>query len=217
MESKTTVFIVDDHPIFRRGLRDVIEADCNYRVVGEAEDGATALAQIKVTKPRLALLDIDIPKMNGLQVARELRSIRPPVAVIMLTLHAEENMFNAAMDAGAHGYILKENAVQDVILALKAVSSGGLYLSHSISGYLIRRNHKISALQEKKTGLQQLTATERRVLRLVAENMTNKQIGQELFISHRTVEAHRAHILAKLELQGNRALFQFALEHRGEL
>jgi DNA-binding NarL/FixJ family response regulator len=135
----------------------------------------------------------------------------------MLTMHAEESTFNAAMDAGAHGYLLKDDAMDMVLLGLKTVAAGGVYLSLSISNWLVRRQQCASALKEEKTGLAALTATERRVLQLVAENKTNKQIGEELFISHRTVETHRSSICQKLQLQGAHKLLQFAIEHRSEI
>jgi DNA-binding NarL/FixJ family response regulator len=135
----------------------------------------------------------------------------------MLTMHAEESTFNAAMDAGAQGYLLKDDAMEMVLAALKAVASGGVYLSPAISTWLLRRQRRASALKEEKTGLAALTATERRVLLLVAENKTNKEIGEELFISHRTVETHRSNICRKLDLQGAHKLLQFAIEHRSDI
>ena len=135
----------------------------------------------------------------------------------MLTMQAEETTFNAAMDAGAHGYMLKDDALELVLLGIKAVTAGTLYLSPTVSGWLMRRQHRASVLKEMQTGLSSLTATERRVLQLVAENKTNKEIGGELFISHRTVETHRSNICQKLALQGAHKLLQFAIEHRSEL
>ncbi len=214
---KIKVFIVDDHPIFRSGVREVIERDARFHVVGEAGDGETALAEIRRLKPAVALVDLHIPKLDGLHLLSALRGCKPAVAVIVLTMHGDESTFNAAMDAGAQGYLLKENAAEDVVLGLKTVAGGGIYLSPSISGYLLKRTRRASALREQKTGLKSLTPTERQVLQFVAENKTNREIGGELCMSHRTVETHRANICQKLELHGTRALFQFALEHRSEL
>jgi DNA-binding NarL/FixJ family response regulator len=211
------VFIVDDHPITSEGLKEVINRHPSFKVIGSASDGVTALAEIKRLKPDIAILDIHLPKMGGMEIARALRALKPPIPVIFLTMQDDEGTFNAAMDLGAQGYILKENAVQDVMLGLNAVSSGGIYLSPSISAHLLKRNQRASALREKKSGLKSLTQTERCILRLVADNKTNKDIGAELFISHRTVEAHRTHICEKLELHGNRALFLFAVQHKSEL
>ena len=217
MTGKIKVFLVDDHPVFRRGLREIIHADPRFEVVGECGDGDTALAEIPQAKPQVVILDVNLPRRSGLDVLRALRAAKPRVACLMLTMQAEESAFNAAMDAGAQGYLLKEDAMELVLLGLKTVAAGGVYLSPAISAWLVRRQQRASALKEEKTGLTALTATERRVLQLVAENKTNKEIGEELFISHRTVETHRSNICQKLELQGAHKLLQFAIVHRSEI
>ncbi|HLH52197.1 MAG TPA: response regulator transcription factor [Verrucomicrobiae bacterium] len=217
MTAKTKVLIVDDHPVFRHGLKEIIDADQRFEVVAECSDGAAALAIITKVRPQVAILDINLPKGNGLLVARALRAVKPPVACLMLTMNAEESTFNAAMDAGAQGYLLKEDAMDLVLLGLKTVAAGGVYLSPSISSWFVRRQHRASAFKAEKKGLLALTATERHVLSLVAENKTNKEIASEMFISHRTVETHRSSICQKLELSGAHKLLQFAMEHRSEL
>jgi DNA-binding NarL/FixJ family response regulator len=217
MTAKIKVFLVDDHPIFRHGLKEIIQADSRFEIVGECGNGEDALAQIPRVRPQVVILDIVLPGRSGLDVVRALRVVQPPVTCLMLTMHAEESTFNAALDAGAQGYLLKDDAMEMVLLGLQAVATGGVYLSPAISAWLMRRHQRVSALKEQKTGLTALTATERRVLRLVAENRTNREIAAELFISHRTVETHRANICQKLELQGLHKLLQFAIEHRSEL
>ncbi len=217
MSAKIQVYIVDDHPVFRHGLKQIIEADPAFDIAGEAGDDATALAAIQKLKPALAVVDVRLPKRGGLELVKTLRALRPPPACIILTMHGEESTFNAAMDAGARGYILKDDALELVVLGLKAVAAGSVYLSPAISAWLIRRQERVSALKQEKTGLASLTATERRILQLVAENKTNKEIASDLFISHRTVETHRSNICQKLELQGVHKLLQFAIEHRSEL
>ena len=217
MKDKTRIVIVDDHPIFRRGLKEIIESDRQFQVAGEAGDGETALQHIKALRPDVAIVDLHLPKMGGLQLVRATRSLAHPPAVIVLTMHGEEGTFNEAMDSGAQGYILKDNAISDVLVGLKAVAAGGIFISPSVAQFLSRRHQRASALKEEKKGLATLTPTERRVLRLVAENKTNKEIGRELFISHRTVETHRSHICEKLELSGNRALLKFAFDHKSEI
>ena len=217
MTGKIKVFLVDDHPVFRHGLKEMIHADPRFEVVGECGDGETALAEIPRAKPQVVILDVNLPRRGGLEVARGLWAAKPQVACLMLTMHAEEATFNAAMDAGAQGYLLKEDAMEMVLLGLKAIASGGVYLSPTIAAWLVRRQQRASALKEEKTGLAALTATERRVLLLVAENKTNKEIGERLFISHRTVETHRSNICQKLQLQGAHKLLQFAIEHRSEI
>ena len=215
--SVTTVYIVDDHPVFRHGLRQIVETDPAFRVVGEAGDGATALAQMSKVPPAVAIIDVNLPQLGGVALVRSLQELRPPPACLMLTLDSEESTFNAALDAGASGYILKEDALDLVLLGLKAVAAGTVFLSPRISGWLLRRQQRVAALREKHTGLTSLTATERSVLQLVGDNRTNKEIGRELCISHRTVERHRSNICRKLDLQGPHKLLQFAIEHRSEL
>lgn len=215
--AKTKVYLVDDHPVFRFGLKQVIQADATFEIVGEAGDDATALTEISRTRPAAVVLDVRLPQRGGLELLKNLRAVQPRPACLMLTMHGEESTFNAAMDAGAAGYLLKEDALELVLPALKAVAAGSVYLSPSISGWLLRRQQRISALKEQKTGLASLTATERRILQLVAENKTNKDIAGEMFVSHRTIETHRSNICRKLELQGAHKLLQFAIEHRSEL
>lgn len=217
MKDKTRIVIVDDHPIFRRGLKEIIESDSKYAVIAEAGDGESAIQQIKSLKPDVAVVDLNLPKIDGLGVLRSVRALAHAPAVVVLTMQAEEGPFNAAIDAGAQGYMLKENAVGDVLSALKAAAAGGIFISPSVAQFLVRRHQRSSALKEQKKGLAALTPTERSILRLVAENKTNKEIGRELFISHRTVETHRSHICEKLELSGNRALLAFAFEHKSQI
>jgi len=214
---QTRVYLVEDHPVFRHGLKQIIQTDQHFVVVGDAGDDHTALAEISKLKPDIVIVDIRLPHQGGLELVKTLRSVQPQAACIMLTMHAEESTFNAAIDAGAQGYILKDDALDLVLLGLKAVAAGSIYLSPKIAGWLLRRQHRVSALKEKMTGLAGLTATERRVLQLVAENKTNKEIGRQLFISQRTVETHRSKICEKLQLQGAHKLLQFAIEHRSEL
>lgn len=217
MVAKIKVFLVDDHPVFRHGLREIIHADPRYEVVGDCGDGEEALVAIPRSNPQVVILDLTLPRRSGLEVMRSLRASQCPAACLMLTMHAEQSTFDAAMDAGAQGYLLKDDAMELVLLGLKVVASGGVFLSPTISAWLVRRQQRSSALKEEKTGLAALTATERRVLLLVSENQTNREIGAKLFISHRTVETHRANICQKLDLQGAHKLLQFAIEHRSEL
>jgi DNA-binding NarL/FixJ family response regulator len=214
---KCRVFVVDDHPIFRCGLREVIGADPGFEVVGESGDGKAALEAIRAARVDIAVLDVDLPGMTGLELCAALQKSQPAIPTVMLTLHDEEGTFNAAMDAGAQCFLVKENAVQEVIAALRAVAGGNIYFSPSVAKFMLTRRQRTSALREQRTGLKSLTPTERLVLRLVADNKTNRAIGEELCMSPRTVETHRAHICEKLDLHGSRGLLHFALTHRSEL
>jgi DNA-binding NarL/FixJ family response regulator len=217
MPDRTTVLIVDDHPLFRSGLRQVIETDSRFEVVGETGDGEAALQFIQGKKPDVAVLDVNLPRLTGLEIARKLQDKRSSTRIIILTMHKDEETCNRALDVGAKGFVLKENAVEEILKAIAAVADDGHYLSSTISGYLIRRRSRAEALAAKKPGLDDLTKAERRILKLVAEKKTSRAIAAELFISPRTVEAHRANICAKLALTGSHSLLQFALENRSAI
>jgi len=214
MSEKIKVLIVDDHPLFRQGLRQVVEADSRFDLVAEAGDGETALRSIQDKSPDVAVLDVDLPRLSGLEVARALQGRGLPTRVIILTMYKEEEIFNRALDFGVMGFVLKENAVEDILNSVVAVAAGKHYLSSTISGYLLRRLGRAEELAMKKPGLNDLTKAERRILKLIAEKKTSREIAMELSISQRTVDAHRAHISAKLDLHGNHSLLQFALENR---
>lgn len=217
MPEKIKVLIVDDHPLFRSGLRQVIAGNPEFELAGEAGDGEAALKLIQETRPDVAVLDVNLPRLTGLEIAQRLHNKRSPTRIILLTMHKEEDMVNRALDFGAKGFVLKENAVEEILKAITAVAGGGHYLSSSISGYLVRRRGRAESLAAKKPGLDDLTKAERRILKLVSEKKTSPQIAAELFISPRTVEAHRANICTKLELHGSHSLLQFALENRSSL
>src|SRR5215510_11861374 len=206
MAGRIKVLIVDDHPLFRQGLRQVVVADRRFELIAEAGDGIAALQLIQEKKPDVAALDVNLPGLSGLEIARKLQGKRLPTRIIILTMYKEEETFNRAMDLGVKGFVLKENAVEDILNGIAAVAKGEHYLSPSISGYLVRRRSRADALAAKKPGLEDLTKAERRILKLVAEKKTSRQIAAELFISVRTVEAHRANISAKLELSGSHCL-----------
>jgi DNA-binding NarL/FixJ family response regulator len=214
---KIKVLIVDDHPLFRSGLRQVVASNPEFELVGEAGDGEAALKLIQEKRPDVAVLDVNLPGMTGLEIAQRLHNKRMPTRIILLTMHKEEDMVNRALDFGAKGFVLKENAVEEILKAITAVAEGGHYLSSSISGYLVRRRGRAESLAAKKPGLEDLTKAERRILKLISEKKTSPQIAAELFISPRTVEAHRANICTKLELRGSHSLLQFALENRSSL
>jgi DNA-binding NarL/FixJ family response regulator len=217
MKANPSIVIADDHPIFREGLRKVIEHDHGGRVIAEAGDGEMALRLIRERKPDIAVLDVVMPGLNGLKVARQIQREHLPVAVVFLTMFKEEDMFNEAMDAAAKGYVLKENAVSDIIGCLRSVASGQYFISPAISHLLVRRTERARGLASQTSGLSSLTPSERRILNLIARGKTSKEVATELFISPKTVENHRQNIAGKLEIHGNNALLKFALENKDNL
>lgn len=217
MSEPVKIIIADDHPIFRRGLRGVIEEDSQLAVVGEAENGIEALRLIAALKPDAVLADIDMPEMNGLDLARVTREKYPSLPIVILTMHKDKAMFDAALSAGARGYVLKENAANDINECLKTIARGGHYIAPCLSGFLISRAARVADFSAAAPSLKILTRTERRILRLVAEDKTSREIGELLFIHSRTVDSHRRNICQKLNLHGSHALLRFALTHKSEL
>jgi DNA-binding NarL/FixJ family response regulator len=217
VKDNTTLVIADDHPIFRKGLKEAIESHEGFSVVAEAENGEIALKRIREFKPKITILDIEMPLMDGFGVAKSIREDHLPVDIIFLTMYNDEDMFNAAMDIGAKGYLLKENAAQDVLECIQIVASGKYFLSPLISLHLINRNDRAKSLLQKHPSLIFVTPTEKKVLRLIAESKTSKEIASELFISYKTVENHRTNIAKKLSLHGNHQLLKFAIENKSFL
>jgi DNA-binding NarL/FixJ family response regulator len=216
-QTKLRVLIADDHPIFRKGLIIAIEGDSAIEIVGEAGDGQQALRLAEELVPDVIVLDIEMPELNGLQVAEEIMKRRLPVDIIILTMYKEEDMFNEAMNIGVRGYVLKENAVSDIVDSIKIVASGRYFLSPNISTFLVSRSDRTRSLLKRKPQLENLTPTERKVLRLISENKTSKEIGDNLTISYKTVENHRSNICNKLEIHGSHSLLKFAIENKAVL
>ncbi len=217
MKDEVKIVIADDHPIVRQGLRQMIEAEKNFTIVGEAGDGEDALQLIETHQPDVAVLDIDMPRIGGFDVARELKRKKSEVGIIFLTMHSEEEIFQTAMDLGVKGYVLKDSATTDIVAGIKSIAAGKPFISPALSALLLNRRRRAEKLTSEKPELDSLTPTECRILKLIAEDKTSKEIGSELFISHRTVHAHRANISNKLNLSGNLALVKFAITHKSDL
>ena len=213
MTEPIRILIVDDHPIVRQGLRQTIEKEPDFVVLAEADNGQGALSLISELRPDVVVLDVDMPGMNGFELLKAWRETKMSLAAIMLTVHQEEEFFQEALRLGAQGYILKESAITDIVSGIRAVAAGQNYVSPALTSYLF----KPPPSERPGYGLEHLTATERSVLRLVAEYRTNNQIADELCISPHTVKTHRKNINAKLNLEGNHALMKFALENKTKL
>lgn len=214
MTKKTTILIADDHPLFRKGLKEVIVANERLSLIHESSDGEDALRFMEEKRPDIAILDVDMPGLKGLDVAKTAEKKKLPVRIVILTMYNESDIFHRAMDLGVMGYVLKESAVDEIIGCIKSVASGKHFISPALSGHLLKRSPRVSQKVEETLGLNDLTKAERKVLKLIAANRSTKEIADELFISPRTVEHHRAHICTKLKLSGPNALLRFALEHK---
>jgi len=214
---KIRLVIVDDHPLFRQGLRQVIEADERFELVAEADHGHHALDIVRTRAPDLVVLDIGLPDINGLELAVLIQALKLPTRLVILTMFKDEASFNKALNLGIQGYVLKENAVSEIISCLVSVAKDVPYVSPSLTNFMLRRRAQVAELINHKPGLDDLTVAERRILRRIADKKTTKEIAAELSVSPRTVESHRANICTKLALKGGNSLLQFALENRTAL
>ena len=215
MMDATTIVIADDHPLFRRGLREVLEPEPAFRVIGEAADGSSALMLIEQLHPDIALLDINMPQVGGLDVAAGVRERGLGCAIVLLTMHREPAMFRRALDLGARGYVLKDAAVLEIVACLHMVAAGRAYISPALSSELLERRTARNAPQFR--AIAALTPAEQPILQLIARGLTSAEIAQRLGKSVKTIENQRAHICQKMGLSGPQALLRFALENKALL
>lgn len=213
MTPKIKIFIADDHPIFRSGLRQLIALELNLEVIGEAKDGAEAIERLLHCQADVALLDIDMPKASGFEVLTALREKGVKLQFIFLTMHKDEQFLNAALDLGVKGFLVKDSAAEEVIDCINAVVNGEEFISPQLTSFLLKRVRQAQQRSTHTSLLDQLTPTERKVLRLIAAYKTNKEIAAELNMGVRTVEQHRLNISEKFDLKGRHALMKFASEN----
>ena len=200
------VLIADDHGIVRSGLRMLIERQGDMSVVGEADDGVHALELAQAERPDVAVLDVSMPRMTGLQAAREIRAHSPDTRVLLLSMHDEERYFFEGLEAGAAGYVLKRAADTDLIDALRTVAAGRTFLSGDAQQLLMREWQEGRAEPDDP-----LTPRELEVVKLIAEAYTNRQIAETLRLSEKTVESHRANVLSKLGMRDRVELVRYAI------
>ena len=211
MTDKIKIFIADDHPIFRGGLRHLIEIEPHLEIIGEAKDGTEAIQKLLQCQPDVALLDIDMPKASGFEVLTAVREKGVTLQCVFLTMHKDEQFLNAALDLGVKGFLVKDSAAEEVIDCIEAVVNGQEFISPQLTSFLLKRMRQ--ANPAKVSQLDQLTHTERKVLKLIAQYKTNKEIAAELIMGVRTVEQHRLNISEKFNLHGRHALMKFAMEN----
>ncbi len=208
VNSEIRIIIADDHPIFRRGLRAVIQSDGAVVIVAEAETGDEALRHILEFEPDVAVLDVNMPVADGLAVARDIQARNLPTRIVFLTMYADEAIFNAALDADVCGFVIKDGAANDIVTCIKDAARGKEFFSETLADLAAKRR------RGQRSPLEDLTASERRVLRLVADGHSTREIAAELFISSRTVDHHRANVAAKLGLRGKTALLTYAINNK---
>jgi DNA-binding NarL/FixJ family response regulator len=212
MAPKYRIVIAEDHTILREGLRALLSSSPDFEIVGEAEDGREAIRCVEKLKPHLILTDLSMPRMNGMDAIREIKRRSRETKVLVLTVHKTEEYILATLQAGADGYLLKDSTHAELLAAVKHVLSGKHYISPGISdkvldGYLEGRKSL-----KTRTSWETLTQREREILKLIAEGYKNKEIADDLCISVKTVEKHRANLMEKLNLHNVQALTTYAIE-----
>jgi len=205
------VVLADDHRMVSDGLRSIIDSSDEFRVIQIAENGRELLRVLEILDTDLVLMDLDMPIMNGLEAMQEIRKRFPTLKVIILTMHEEKSLVKKMTDLGAKGYLFKNADKEELLTALRRVDEGGVYFSANLTlGLINNQLGQVSAYDEKK-GL--LTDREIEILKLIASGKSNKEIGDELFISHRTVDTHRTNLMKKLEVNNIAGLIRYAIKH----
>ena len=212
MKEKQRVVIAEDYTILREGLKALISSNPAYEVVGDAEDGREAIQCAQRLKPHLILMDLSMPRTNGIDAIREVKRRSPETKVLALTVHKAEEYIITAFEAGADGYALKDSTHAELMIAIKAVLSGKRYISPGISESVIEGYLEGRKTSRPRTSWETLTPREREILKLIAEGYKNKAIADYLCISPKTVEKHRANLMQKLSLHSTSALTALAIE-----
>jgi DNA-binding NarL/FixJ family response regulator len=213
MDVKKQIFIVEDHRLFREGLKAMLSPIPEYEIVGEAEDGLEAIRLIRKSKPDLVLLDLSMPRMSGFSVLQEIKAEMPEVKILVLSIHESDQYVLQAFEAKADGYAIKDSSREELRMAIRSVLEGKKYISPGIAGSVLEGFIDGRKTLKAKSSLDTVTLREREILKLLAEGYQNKEIADLLCISVKTVEKHRANLMSKLDLHNAAALTAFAFEH----
>ena len=210
MTDKIRITLSDDHPIMIAGLRNLIQQEPDFELVGEATNGTAALKLVREQKPDVAILDISMPELNGIMVARKLTEELPDVKLMVLTLHEDRAYLRQALDVGVRGYVLKRSAAENLVQAIRAVVVGGLYVDPAIVDRVFEKNVARGGRSAAGSNMPQLTDREGEVLRLTALGFTNKEAARRLDLGVKSVETYRARGLEKLGLKTRADLVRYA-------
>jgi DNA-binding NarL/FixJ family response regulator len=213
MDSKKQIFIVEDHRLFREGLKAMLSPNPEYEIAGEAEDGLEAVRLIRKTKPDLVLLDLSMPRVSGFSVLREIKAAMPEVKILVLSIHESDEYVLQAFEAKADGYAVKDSSREELRVAIRSVLDGKKYISPGVAGSVLEGYIDGRKTLKRRSALDTVTQREKEVLKLLGEGHQNKEIADLLNISVKTVEKHRANLMTKLDLHNAAALTAFAFEH----
>jgi len=208
------ILLADDHNVMRRGLRLLLESQPGFTVVAEAADGRQAVEQAEASQPDIAVLDIGMPNLNGIEAAQRIAAARPATAIVILSMHSDEAYVLRALKAGAKGYLLKDSAEGDLIDAIRAVNEGKTFFSPEVSRMLVEDYVRQIRARKVEDSYDLLTTREREILQLVAEGKANKEVAASLNLSLHTVETHRRNLQEKLNLHNFAELLLYAVRKR---
>jgi DNA-binding NarL/FixJ family response regulator len=209
--SKLRIFLADDHTLVRQGIRKILEEQSDWTIVGEALDGRDAVQKVVADPPDMVVIDVGMPMLNGIEAIRQIARRAPAVRILVVSMHADEAYVVQAVEAGAHGYLLKDSADSDLVQAVTAVSAGKSFFSPTVAGVMLddyRRHLTGKGIVDRYASL---TEREREIFQLVAEGHSNKAVADLLCLSPATVETHRAHILQKLDVHNTAELVLYAV------
>ncbi|MFN8412006.1 MAG: response regulator transcription factor [Anaerolineales bacterium] len=207
------VLLAEDHAMVRAGLRALLERQENIEIIGEASNGQEAVEMTGMLKPDLLIMDIMMPRLNGIQAAEHIRDLKLPVIILFLSMYSDEGLIHQAMQSGAKGYVLKTSLSEELQQAIQTVARGKTYISSEISSILIESKFH-SGNTEKESPLEILSPREKEILQLIAEENTSAEIAKMLFISEKTVEKHRANLMEKLKVRNLVGLVRLAVKYR---
>lgn len=210
-KGKIRILLADDHALVREGIKRILTAEPDLDVVGEAEDGVQAVELAKKVKPDVAVLDISMPRLNGIEATKQIREALPSTHILALTMHEDDTYVFQLLKAGAAGYVLKRAAATDLVQAIRAAHRGEAFLYPSVAKAVVADYLKRLETGEGRDTYDGLTEREKEILTLIAEGATNQEIAQRLFISVKTVQTHRAHIMEKLNLHDRAQLVRYAI------
>lgn len=212
MNGRCRIVLAEDHTILREGLRALLASDSEFDIVGEVEDGLEAVKSVRLLSPDVVIMDLSMPKMNGVEAIKEIKRAVPNTKIVVLTVHSNEAYILASFQAGSDGYVLKYASHEELVAAIRTVLKGERYLSPSVSAVVLQGYLEAQKRLGLESSWNMLTARETEVLKLIAEGYRNKQIADLLNISVKTVERHRANLMKKLDLHSGPALTAFAAE-----
>jgi DNA-binding NarL/FixJ family response regulator len=208
------IFLCDDHQLILDGLKNILREEPDLVFSGEANDGAQALKTLEILQPDLVLMDIDMPVMNGLEATQQIRKKYPNVKVMILTMHDEPSLVRKIMEIGANGYMLKNSDQSELVVAIKNVLAGSMHFPEEIlNGKKPEKEEIFSIKPSDSVLISQLTEREIEILKMIADGLSNKEIGDQLFISHRTVDTHRTNLMKKLDVHNIAGLIRFAIRN----